>query len=74
MTTPHSGVSCMEKLLLWYMLDFSILLGRTPAFDVVRLGFPLALGKRCLEDGASATTANWGVAGMAEEVSGDLCL
>lgn len=59
----------MEKLLLWYILDFSILLDRTPAFHVVRLGSPLAL-----EDGTSATTANWGVAGMAEEVSRHLCL
>lgn len=70
MRTPHhSGFSFLEKLLLWYILDFSILLGRTPAFHVVRLLFPLAFGERGLEDGTSATTANWGVAGMAEEVS-----
>lgn len=67
--SPPSGVSFMEKLLLWYILDFSILLGRTPAFHVVRLGFPLAFGERGLEDGTSVTTANWGVAGLAEEVS-----
>ena len=67
--SPPSGVSFMEELLLWYILDFSMLLGRTPAFHVVRLGFPLAFGERGLEDGTSVTTANWGVAGLTEEVS-----